>query len=117
MKYIFNFYGRSCEWDEDTQSFILEFRSSNDINSFYDLIRTKCYQTNFNLDPYNFNAYGKFELDNERYIIHAPTQSNSDRNWYEYGCMSKRYVEISPLDLDSFLLKKARRDTLNQIIY
>ena len=79
-----DFIGYKAEWMDYSNSYIIKFFSLDEVNSFYDIIQSKCYKTNFQIDPYNLNAYGYFKCDNIEYFTSSPVQVNGDNSWYEY---------------------------------
>jgi len=81
----------------DRIEYIIKLDNTADLLEYYELIKTKCYTTNFGLNPYETFAYGTFILNDVEYTISNPTTSNGDNNWWSYDNELTKYCTITTL--------------------
>src|SRR3990170_4021181 len=80
--------------EENTKTGWVKFKDTDAVNRFYNKVRKLCYTKNFGLDPYNWAAYGQFEIGGYDCYINPPIVSNGDTSWSSYSKGSKKYCKI-----------------------
>jgi hypothetical protein len=98
MENTINFFGKTAKLNTVTNTYDIKITSKDDACDYFDIIRKECYSTNFQLNPFESNSFGEFEMEGNKYRISAPRQSNGADNWYEYADVSNRIVKIIKLN-------------------
>jgi hypothetical protein len=75
--------------------------SREDVSKWYDQTSKDCYATNFQMNPFEHNSFGKCIIDEKTVIIKPPKYKNGDSNWYSYYAGDEKrmlIIQIHVLD-------------------
>ena len=89
----------SNDYKGNELAYKIEFRNTQEVDDFYEMVKANAFKTNFNANPreqYSFAHFYTPAANNElvEWHVGAPQQSNGDSNWWSYPANTKRYAYI-----------------------